>query len=331
MDRVVCFGEALIDFSPAPARQGSARAFVQHAGGAPANVAVAIARLGGQAEFAGMLGSDAFGDFLLRSLQDAGVGVRFVRRTDQAPTALAFVTLDAQGERSFSFYRPPAADLLFRADDLPDDAFAGGAILHVCSNSMTEETIAHTTFVLMRRARDAGALVSYDMNLRPALWPRGADPRPRLWRAALLADVIKLSREEFEVLAADAGDEARACARLWQAACRLLLVTDGARPLRWMTPERTGVLPSFAVTAIDATAAGDAFAGGLLFGLATRRIARCDLPALAADEPRLRELLRFAAACGAWAATRPGAFAAMPRRAEAEVLMQSVPISAGSA
>ena len=118
VERIVCFGEALIDFSPAPGLQpDQPRMFVQHAGGAPANVAVAVARLGGQSEFVGMLGADMFGDFLLDSLRDAGVEVRHVQRTGDAPTALAFVALDAQGERSFSFYRPPAADLLFRDAD----------------------------------------------------------------------------------------------------------------------------------------------------------------------------------------------------------------------
>ena len=113
--RVYCFGEALIDFH-AESRGDAPPAFIPHAGGAPANVAVAVARLGDASAFVGMFGQDVFGDLLLRGLADAGVDTRHTRRTDAANTALAFVTHDARGERSFSFYRPPSADLLFRDD-----------------------------------------------------------------------------------------------------------------------------------------------------------------------------------------------------------------------
>ncbi|MDB6163151.1 MAG: fructokinase, partial [Xanthomonadaceae bacterium] len=111
---IACFGEALVDLLAQPAATpAEPRHFVEYAGGAPANVAVAVARLGGTARFVGMLGADLFGDMLLAQLQDAGVDTQCVRRTAAARTALAFVSLDAAGERSFSFYRPPAADLLF--------------------------------------------------------------------------------------------------------------------------------------------------------------------------------------------------------------------------
>ena len=323
-DRIVCFGEALIDFSPAPSMQpGQTPMFVQHAGGAPANVAVAVARLGGNAEFIGMLGADMFGDFLLESLRAANVGVSHVQRTQDAPTALAFVALDAHGERSFSFYRPPAADLLFCDADLSDQAFDGARVLHVCSNSMTEAGIADTTLAAMRRARRASVLVSFDMNLRPALWPRDTDPAPRIWNALALADVVKLSREELDFLVAASGDEAGVLQHLWKGAARLLVITDGARALRWLTPLGQGVVETFPVTTVDSTAAGDAFTGGLLLGLATRGIVPASLPSFASDPQALHDVLRFAAACGAFAATRPGSFVAMPTRADAEALIQA--------
>src|SRR5437868_7004314 len=116
--KIACFGEALIDFLARPgAAPAEPTAFLQFAGGAPANVAVAAARLGAHSAFVGMLGADMFGDFLLASLGEAGVDTSGIVRTAAAPTALAFVQLDADGERSFSFYRPPAADLLFREVD----------------------------------------------------------------------------------------------------------------------------------------------------------------------------------------------------------------------
>src|SRR4051794_16027846 len=127
MRNILCFGEALIDFLAAPgqAADSDALPFLRHAGGAPANVAVALAALEMPVSFAGMLGTDMFGDFLHQSLERAGVDTRFVRRTDAAKTALAFVALDERGERSFSFYRPPAADLLFSAGHFDDASFAG--------------------------------------------------------------------------------------------------------------------------------------------------------------------------------------------------------------
>ena len=322
MDRIVCFGEALVDFlAEPPTDLSQPRAFVQQAGGAPANVAVGVARLGGNAEFIGMLGNDMFGDFLLDSLRDTGVGTRHVQRTSEARTALAFVSLDAHGERSFSFYRPPSADLLFREAALADDAFADARILHVCSNSLTESGIAQTTFALMRRARSAGALVSLDMNLRPALWPAGEDPSPRLWSALDAADLVKLSAEEFAFVAAPLGGEAAVLARIFARRARCVVVTDGAHPLRWFTPARSGSLPAFAVRAVDTTAAGDAFTAGLLQGLLERRVDAQTLAGFVAEVAAFEDTLHFAGACGALAVTRRGAFAAMPARTEVDTLL----------
>jgi fructokinase len=322
MRSILCFGEALIDFhAEGDDGHGYPRAFVPFAGGAPANVAVAVARLGGPARFAGMLGTDLFGDLLLDSLRRAGVAVDDVVRTGEANTALAFVALDAHGERSFSFYRPPSADLLFRPHHFRAAAFDGTAIFHVCSNSMTDPALAEATREGMRRARAAGALVSFDLNLRPALWPQGVEPRPLLWPALELADLLKLSAEEFDYLAADG--EAALLERLWQGRARLLVVTDGAASMRWFTPGAHGELPSYRVPAVDSTAAGDAFVGSLLYRLAAQAIGPAELPALATDLPRLHATLRFAAAAGALTVTRQGSFSAMPDAAEVQAFMES--------
>lgn len=319
MRTILCMGEALIDFLPDAG--GAGGLFRRHAGGAPANVAVAIGRLGGRAAFLGMLAEDAFGEFLLAELRAAGVGTDCVQRTADAPTALAFVNLDARGERSFSFYRDRAADLLFRADAVAQPVFDGAAILHACSNSLVEADIAEATFACMRRARAAGAMVGFDMNLRPALWAPGVDPLPRLRQALALADIVKLSAEEFSFAAGPAGGPDALIEQLWQGATRWLVVTDGDRRFRWCTRDDAGELDPFVVHAVDTTAAGDAFTGGLLFALARRGIDAAALPVLAADRDAFTSVLRFAAACGALAVTRPGAFAAMPTLAEVEHLL----------
>ncbi len=325
MSKIVCFGEILIDLlAQPPADADTPRAFLQYAGGAPANVAVAAARLGADTHFAGMLGQDMFGDFLADSLAEAGVATDCIVRTDQAKTALAFVALDASGERSFSFYRPPAADLLFRSAHFHPNCFAGTRSFHVCSNSLTEAEIAQTTFDGMQRAREAGAMVSVDLNLRPALWPAGVDPTPRLWDVLSRADLVKLSREELDYLAAPLGTQGEnaVIARLLAAQARVVVVTDGAAAVRWHTRRAQGAVGSFRVRTVDTTAAGDAFVGGLLYRLGEIGGDGDGLAAISEQPTALEDAIRFGAAVGALAVTRQGAFAAMPSLGDVHQLLQ---------
>lgn len=321
--KIVCFGEALIDMlAQPPADPQAPRAFLQFAGGAPANVAVAAARLGADSHFAGMLGQDMFGDFLLQSFTAAGVATDCIVRTGAAKTALAFVALDAHGERSFSFYRPPAADLLFRESDFGAACFDGTGAFHVCSNSMTEPECAAATMAGMVRAAAAGAVVSLDLNLRPVLWPAGVDPAPTLWQALRLADLVKLSREELDFLAAAFdGDEGAVRERLFAGRTRLLVVTDGAGPVRWFTASEAGQVASFKASVRDSTAAGDAFVGGLLVRLGDLGGDGAGFEAIVGDRAAIEETIRYGAAVGAIAVTRHGAFAAMPSADEVHKLL----------
>lgn len=319
MNTVCCFGEALIDFHGKPS--GAAPVFTAHPGGAPANVSVAVARLGGRAAFVGMFGRDMFGDLLLRELDAAGVDTTHARRTDAANTALAFVSHAANGERDFSFYRPPSADLLFRDSDFDASIFGTGTVFHAGSCSMSEPGSAAVTLQGMTHARHAGALVSYDMNLRPPLWPRGEDPAPTIWRALELADFVKLSAEELAFLAAP-GDEKAVFTRLWNSGAKLVIITDGERAARWFTPQARGERRTFPVRAVDTTGAGDAFVGGCLYQFAQAGLDAAAFGAFAADTNRLDATLRFASACGALAVTRAGSFAAMPALAEVEVFLE---------
>lgn len=320
---IVCFGEALIDFLAATPAQSGAPTFRQFAGGAPANAAVAVAKLGGRCEFVGMLGEDMFGNFLLQSLRDAGVGTRYVRRTGNANTALAFVSLDAQGERSFSFYRPPAADLLFRPTDFDPECFTQASIFHACSNSLTDPGIAETTLSGTAQARAGNALVSLDLNLRPALWPNATPALPLLWQALEAADLIKLAREELEFLKEGRHDEGHVVERLLRSA-RLVVITDGGAPLRWHTRERIGELAACSVEVVDSTAAGDAFIGGLLSQLQVHNIDARNFDGLLATPSALEAALRYASACGALAVTRYGAFASLPTHAETVSLLSQM-------
>ncbi|WP_223192182.1 carbohydrate kinase family protein [Pseudoalteromonas piscicida] len=261
---LVCFGEALIDFL---SDGKTPESFTKYAGGAPANVAVAAAKQGVDAYFCGMLGNDMFGQFLAEALQTNGVNTRYLEYTDKAKTALAFVSLDKEGERSFSFYRPPAADLLFRQSHFSEDMFTEHSVIHICSNSLTEENIYRTTIYALERARANNMLVSFDMNLRLNLWSSTTHILDRIWHCIALSHVVKLSREELEYLNTQSHadkTEAQTIDAIMARQTQLLLITDGANPVEvYLSCERTTVAAP-KVIAVDTTAAGDAFVGDYL-------------------------------------------------------------------
>lgn len=316
---VLCFGEALIDLRAEPA-DGQSR-FVPQPGGAPANVAVGIARLGGRAAFAGQIGADYFGDRIAASLAGFGVDITWLARTGAGNTALALVALDDRGERSFSFYRNATADLLYRAEQLPPDAFAGAPAFHFCSNTLTEPAIRETTRALVTRARAAGCLVSFDINYRPSLWP-GGSPAPEQIRAmAGMADLVKFSREELLALYPGQGDAVVQSLR--REGVALVLVSDGANTLEaWTETGPVRIAPP-SVRAVDTTAAGDSLVAGLLYQLARAEVTAGGLRQWLDETGRLQQALDFASRCGAVTATRFGAFDALPSQADLKALEQA--------
>jgi fructokinase len=164
--------------------------------------------------------------------------------------------------------------------------------------------------------------VSFDLNLRPALWPTDFDPRPRLWEALLAADLIKLARNELEYLAADAPSEAEALHRILAGRARLVVVTDGAASVQWHSRAARGEVPAFRVRAVDTTAAGDAFVAGLLFELARDGVDGAGFARFTTNAEAIDAALRFASAVGALAVTRQGAFAAMPSHGEVSAFLE---------
>ncbi|RTR07138.1 carbohydrate kinase family protein [Halomonas nitroreducens] len=315
MTPVIAFGEALVDMLSS--RLGETRdgpeTFTPYAGGAPANVAVACARLGVPSHFLGMLGEDHFGDFLAGELAGHGVDLSGVARTREARTALAFVSRDAQGERTFDFYRPPAADLLYRLEHLPAGVFAEPAILHLCSNSLTEPAIAETTLAMAEMAARVGCLVSVDANLRHNLWPDDQVDIGLVTRLLDAADLLKLSREELDFLRGD-HPEANWLAERLAAGVKLAVITDGGGTVRAEGVGMSLAVAPPAVEPVDTTAGGDAFIGGLLARLAEDGVEE----GWHRDPERLETALAFACRCGAHAVTRPGAYVALPTRDDLE-------------
>ncbi|MBZ9566211.1 carbohydrate kinase family protein [Modicisalibacter tunisiensis] len=318
---VIAFGEALVDMlsSRLGDAAGGPETFTPYAGGAPANVAVACARLGVESHFLGMVGDDRFGRFLTAEMASHGVDTSGVVTTQEARTALAFVSRDADGERTFDFYRPPAADLLYRLEHLPAGVFAEPAIVHLCSNSLTEEAIAETTLALADIARRSGSLVSVDANLRHTLWPGGQVDIGRVTALLDRADLLKLSAEEVEALRGDHPVEAWLNQR-FAAGVKLIVITDGAAPVEvHRLNQRLTVTPP-AVKAVDTTAGGDAFIGGLLALLAEDDVDAGSFAAWCDDTARLERAVEVACRCGAHAVTRPGAYAALPSKADLDQL-----------
>ncbi len=308
MAAAICLGELLIDFVPTVTGTGltDAPAFVKAPGGAPGNVAVGLARLGVASAFMGQVGDDAFGHFLADTLAENWVDVHSLRFAGAARTALAFVSLRADGEREFMFYRHPSADMLFDAPAVDTAAIRRARLLHFGSISLIGEPARSATLYAIETARTAGGLISYDPNLRLLLWPDASAAREGLLLGLRQAHIVKLSDEESAFLTGL--DDVQAAARaLWHEDWQLLAITRGRAGCAYFTPEFSGEMAGFAVDAVDATGAGDGFMAGLLQGLLAE-------PDILHDETRLRQLCRFANAVGALTTCQRGAIPALPRR-----------------
>ncbi len=311
---VIACGELLIDFvsTESGVTLAEAPAFKKAAGGAPANVAVGVARLGYRAGFLGQVGEDDFGHFLADTVAETGVNVGGLRFSDAARTALAFVSLRADGERSFMFYRHPSADMLWRPEDV-DAEYAGSTrIFHYGSISLIGEPSRSATLAALAYARDGGALISYDPNLRLALWPSADAARAGILAGWPHADLAKVSEEELEFLTGET-DLARGARALWHDRLKLLVVTRGGAGSVYFTPREDGFVPAFRVEPVDTTGAGDGFVAGLLAGLLDQ--------GLRFERAVIESALRLGNAVGALATTQRGAIPAMPTRATVDAFM----------
>lgn len=309
---VCCFGEVLIDFLQDPQQPASFRRF---AGGAPANVAVAVAKLGGKSQFVGMLGADMFGDFLQAELEHYGVDCTATARTAAAKTALAFVSLNNEGDRSFSFYRPPAADLLYTMAHLPADFWRKRGILHLCSNSLTDQAIAETSFALVTEARAQGWLISVDANLRHNLWPEGHANLALVNKLLTMADLIKLSDDELAYLTAD--QVATEWLEQLQQSASWIVVTAGSGAVTSYTAGQQQKIAVSPVKVVDTTAAGDAFVGAWLHQL-SQLLPHHTLTALTQNQHMQQHIVSKAIHAGSLTCQHFGAFTALPTRYEWE-------------
>lgn len=266
MYNVISLGEMLIDFTSQGENGQGQRLFAQNAGGAPANVAVAVARLGGRSAFVGKAGEDMHGRFLKSTLEANGVDPHAFILDKDYFTTLAFVDLKEDGEREFSFARKHGADKMLTQEEVPTQMIADSRIFHFGSVSLTDEPSRSATLYGAAKARKLGVTVAYDPNYRASLWESEEKAKEEMRNAAKLADLIKISDEET-VLLTDETDCERAAEKLIGAGAKIAVVTLGKDGAFVRTKDGGGYVDGFSVNAVDCTGAGDAFWGGFLFKL----------------------------------------------------------------
>lgn len=309
---VLCFGDLLMDFVPTESGLDFADlpTFVPVPGGAAANVAAGLAKLGRKSAFMGKVGDEPFGHVLIDTLKTAGVDTASIRLEPRARTALAFVTLTKEGERDFMFYRHPSADMLFTPDDVDRAAIEAATVFHCDSISLASPQPRETVLFAADLAKSQGKLISYDVNLRLPLWLGAADAKDGIMQGLKRADVAKISDDELDFMTGGrTAEDARK--HLWHDGLKLLVISLGGKGCLAMTPTGETLVPSIAVKVVDTTGAGDGFVAGLLSGL-------IDDPEILDDAEALVRLCRFANVVGALTTTARGAIPSLPTRSEVE-------------
>ena len=285
-------GEALIEMLPS--RTGCAfdevPSFSPRVGGAPANVCVAFARLGGKSALLTQLGNDPFGHRIARELAACGVDLSHLTFTDAANTALAFVSLAEDGDRTFSFYRKPSADLLYAPEQIDPAWFGEAFALHYCSVSLVDSPMRYAHLAAITAAREAGVMVSFDPNLRFPLWKDREMLRQTVLQFLPLSHILKISEEELEFLTGTP-DVETALHQLLRGDVQLVLYTCGSRGAYAYTRSTSGFAPSQKVTAVDTTGAGDGFIGSFLWQLCRDGVTVDKLSRL--SRKKLQEYLAF--------------------------------------
>ncbi|WP_077624803.1 aminoimidazole riboside kinase [Sediminibacillus massiliensis] len=300
---IISLGEALIDFIPLDPDNTQ---FQKSPGGAPANVAVGLARLGAKASFVGKVGDDVLGTFLKRTLEDYGVDTENMYLTKEIRTGVVFVTLAEGGERSFDFYIDPSADRYLHEAEVSEELFKEHNVFHFGSISMIDEPAESATKKAVRLAKENGLIISYDPNLRPMLWKSLDEARTKITSMLGEADLVKLSEEELEFLTGET-DIHKGVEKLKEYQIPLLFVTLGHEGSYVFHKGQAVHVPARQVKAVDTTGAGDAFVSGLLYQLSEREK---DVTDYTLDE--LKEITVFASVSGALAASTKGAMSALP-------------------
>ncbi|MDD7568471.1 MAG: aminoimidazole riboside kinase [[Actinobacillus] rossii] len=304
-NKIWVLGDAVVDLIP----DGDMH-YLKCAGGAPANVAVGVARLGVPSAFIGRVGKDPLGEFMQQTLHNEAVNTDYMYLDPDHRTSTVVVGLD-KGERSFTFMVNPSADQFLSVSDLPE--FKTGEWLHCCSIALINEPTRTTTLTAMKNIRTAGGKVSFDPNLRESLWKSQAEMIEVVNQAVELADVLKFSEEELTLLTGTNTLEKafEKVTALYPE--KLIIVTMGKDGALFNLNGHSEIVAGKGLQPVDTTGAGDAFVGGLLAGLSLNdNWQTLDV---------LKQIIRQANACGALATTAKGAMSALPNQQQLKAFL----------
>lgn len=261
---IVALGEILIDFTFQGFNNDGQRLFAQNAGGAPANVLVAVQKLGGKTAFIGKVGNDMHGTFLKSVLEKEKVNTNGLIISDEFFTTLAFVSLAENGERFFSFARKPGADTQITKEEINTDLIKQTKVFHIGSLSLTDEPARSATLFAVDFAKKNGCIISYDPNYRASLWKNEELAKEQMKSLIPFVDIIKISDEETELLTGFS-NVTKAAKYLFDCGIKIVLVTLGEKGVYVFSKFGGNFVPTFSSKVVDTTGAGDSFFGGFLY------------------------------------------------------------------
>jgi len=316
---VVALGELLVDFTQNGVSGQGNLLFEANPGGAPANVLAMLRKLGKRCAFIGKVGKDSFGDMLAKTVEEAGIDISGLRRDADIPTTLAVVHTFPNGDRDFSFYRKPGADILLRADELDETLLKDCRIFHFGTLSLTDEPCKSATVKAYELAKAAGALISFDPNLRPPLWKSEADAKAAIEWGLARCDILKISDNEIEFMTGETDfDKGAAILKERFPQIRLLNVTAGGDgSFSYYGGKRVFVPACKLGGVIETTGAGDTFCASVL-----NFVLENGLDGL--DEKDMTAMLRFANTAAYIVTTKKGAIRSMPEREQVEELLKRI-------
>ena len=313
---VTALGELLIDFTENGNSEQGNPLMEANPGGAPCNMLSMIQKLGGTTAFIGKVGKDMFGRQLRQAVESVGIDTRNLMEDEEVHTTLAFVHTFPDGDRDFSFYRNPGADMMLTKEEIQEDLIRNSKVFHFGTLSSTHEGVREATRYAIDVAKEAGCLVSFDPNLRPPLWKTLEDARKEIEYGLSKTDILKISDNEVEFLCGTSDYDEGAKMLIEKYNIPFVCVTigkDGSRAYyKGMRVEVPGFVQK---NTIETTGAGDTFCGCMLHYIIQHGLE--DL-----TEENLRELLTFANAAASVITTRKGALAVMPSKEEVEELLR---------
>lgn len=315
MKRLLAIGEALIDFIPQETGKElkNVCGFQPAVGGAPANVCGAFVKLGGESAMITQLGDDPFGDKIADEFAACGISCDYVKRTKEANTSLAFVALKEDGNREFSFYRKPGADMLMKPEDVKEEWFEDAFALHFCSVSLGDFPMKEAHRKAVQYGAEKGAIISFDPNLRLQLWDDPEKLRQAILEFLPLCHVVKISDEELEFITG-CGTIEEALPKLLTGNTVMVIYTKGSQGAECYTANARAGAASQKVKAVDTTGAGDGFIGSFLYRLAASGVTAKNLSQITGEQ--MESHLKFANAFCGISVTRHGAIASYPTMEE---------------